>query len=341
MVKKKIAFIGTGFIAQICHLPSYTKNKKVKIIAICDQNPKALKYVANKYKIKHTYKNYKNLIHDQKDLDAIILTVPRHETYKISKEILKNKINLFTEKPMALSKKSALELVNLAKKNNLIYTVGHMKRHDESIKYLKKLFLKNNFKFNSLQNVYYESFAGDSFGKLKKLIKKNKKYKSHFINFDVLKNKVPKKNKINYLKFLNTHSHAINLLRYLFGDISLQFNNINKFGDGLIGFKKQKKMFLLNARRLYSNDWHEKIIFNFEKFKVFLSFPMPMKIKQPERLSILNLKTSKSRVIRLKNSWSFANQSKSFINCLFSKKNVVNNAKNSVEDLNIIEKIFI
>ena len=133
-----------------------------------------MKYVANKYKIKHTYRNYKNLIRNQKDLDAIILTVPRHETYKISKEILKNKINLFTEKPIALSQKSALELVNLAKKNNLIYTIGHMKRHDESIKYLRKLFLKNDFKFNFLQNVYYESFAGDSFGKLKKLIKKIK-----------------------------------------------------------------------------------------------------------------------------------------------------------------------
>ena len=78
MGKKKIAFIGTGFIAQICHLPNYSKNKKVKIVSICDQDPKTLKYVANKYKIKHTYRNYKNLIRNQKDLDAIILTVPRH-----------------------------------------------------------------------------------------------------------------------------------------------------------------------------------------------------------------------------------------------------------------------
>ena len=57
----------------------------------------------------------------------------------------------------------------------------------------------------------------------------------------MLKNKVPKKNKINYLKFLNTHSHAINLLRYLFGDINLEFNNLNKFGEGLIGFKNKRK----------------------------------------------------------------------------------------------------
>ena len=341
MIKKKIAFIGTGFIAQICHLPNYKKNKNVKIIAICDEDPKVLKNVANKYKIKHTYKNYKNLIRDRKDLDAIILTVPRHETYKISKEILKNKINLFTEKPIALSKKSAFELVNLAKKNNLIYSVGHMKRHDESIKYLKRLFKTKDFKLDSLQSVYYESFAGDSFGKLKKFIKVNKRYKSHFINFDVLKNKVPRKNIINFLKFLNTHSHAINLLRYLFGEINLVFNNLNKFGNRIIGFQIRDKMLILNTRKIYSNTWHEKIIINFDKFKVNLSFPMPMKNRQTQRLSILNLKTSKNKIIKLKNNWSFANQAKSFIDSLYTKKNKINNAKNSIEDLNIIEKLFV
>ena len=341
MVKKKIAFIGTGFIAQICHIPNYAKNKKIKITAICDQDPETLKRVAKKYKIKNVYENYKSLIREHKDLDAIILTVPRHETYKISKEVLKNKINLFAEKPIALSKKSALELVKIAKKNKLIYTIGHMKRHDESIKYLKKLFVKDDFNFNSLSNVYYESFAGDSFGKLKKLIKKNKNYKSHFINFDVLKNKVPKKNKINFLKFLNTHSHAINLLRYLFGNINLVFNNINKIGEGIISFKKQNKMFILNTKKIYSNNWHEKIIFNFEKFIIYLSFPMPMKIKQSDRLTILNLKTSKKKKIKLKNNWSFSNQSRSFVDSLFSKKNITNNAKNSIEDLNIIEKLFV
>ena len=167
--------------------------------------------------------------------------MPRHEIYKISKATMKNKINLFAEKPISLSKKSAEELYEISKKNKLIYTIGHMKRFDESIKYLKKgLFKTKDFKLNSLQSVYYESFAGDSFGKLKKFIKRNKRYKSHFINFDVLKIK-SQKNIINFLKFLNTHSHAINLLRYLFGEINLVFNNLNKFGNRIIGFQIRDK----------------------------------------------------------------------------------------------------
>ena len=68
---------------------------------------------------------------------------------------------------------------------------------------------------------------------------------------------------------------------------------------------------------------------------------MPMKIRQTQRLSILNLKTSKNKIIKLKNNWSFANQAKSFIDSLYTKKNKINNAKNSIEDLNIIEKLFV
>lgn len=340
MVKKKIAFIGTGFIAQICHLPNYKKNKKVKIIAICDEDPKVLNYVANKYNIKHTYKNYKNLIRNQKDLDAIILTVPRHETYKISKEILKNKINLFTEKPMALSKKSAIELVNLAKKNNLIYSVGHMKRHDESIKYLKNLFKYKDFNFKSLQSVYYESFAGDSFGKLKKFIKKNKSYKSHLINSEVRKNKVPVKNKIKYLRFLNTHSHAINLLRYLFGEISIKHNYLKNNEERIIILEKNKKVFLLNTRKIFSNNWHENLIINFDKYKISLNFPMPMMAKQPDRLSILNIVNSKNNKVKLKKTWSFQNQSIEFVKSLSDPTKNICRGKDCVNDIKLIEQIF-
>ena len=341
MIKKKIAFIGTGFIAQICHLPNYANNKKVEIVAICDNDLKIAKFVAKKFKIKNVYKNYKDLINYEKKIDAIILTVPRHLTYEISKEILKNKINLFSEKPMALSKKSALELTKIAKKNKLIYVIGHMKRHDEKIKYFKNLLNKKDYNINSLKSIYYESFAGDSFGKLKNLIKKNKKYKSHFLNYDVNKNKVPKDKKIRFLKFLNTHSHAINLLRYLFGELKLEFNYLNLDGEGIVGFKKNNKIFLLNSRKIFSNNWHENISINFSKFKVKINFPMPMKIKHQNTISITNLKNSQTRIIKLKNNWSFKNQANSFVQNLYSKKNLICQGSDCVEDLNIIESIFL
>ena len=300
MNKKKIAFVGTGFISQICHLPFFHKHKKIDIVALCDTDLKTAKKVQKKYKISNVYYDYKMLIKNEKKLDAIVLVVPRHKTFEISKYILKKKINLFSEKPMALSEYNAKKLVEIADQNKVQYLIGHMKRHDESIGYLKKLFKKKDFNFLNLKNVYYESFAGDSFGKLKKLIIKNKKYKSHEISYDVMKNNIPYIKKETYLKFLNTHSHAINLLRYLFGEIKLKFKNLDNNGEGIIGFEKGNKLLILNTRKIYSNDWHEKMIINFKDYQISLNFPMPMMKNQPDRLRILNLKTYKTKIIKLK-----------------------------------------
>ena len=54
---KKIAFIGAGFIAQICHLPIYSQIKEVKIVAVCDKDLTLSKKVARKFNIENVYQN--------------------------------------------------------------------------------------------------------------------------------------------------------------------------------------------------------------------------------------------------------------------------------------------
>ena len=106
-MKKNIAFIGAGFIAQICHLPIYSQLKQVNIVAICDKDLILAKKVAKKFNIKNVYYDHIEMLKDQKKLDAVILVVPRHNTFSVSKDVLEKGINLFTEKPMALSLRSA------------------------------------------------------------------------------------------------------------------------------------------------------------------------------------------------------------------------------------------
>ena len=100
---KKIAFIGAGFIAQICHLPIYSQIKEVKIVAVCDKDLTLSKKVAKKFNIENVYQNHIEMLNNHKNLDAVVLVVPRHNTFNVSKDILKRGINLFTEKPMDLS----------------------------------------------------------------------------------------------------------------------------------------------------------------------------------------------------------------------------------------------
>ena len=68
---------------------------------------------------------------------------------------------------------------------------------------------------------------------------------------------------------------------------------------------------------------------------------MPMKNKQQNTLTITNLKSSITKVIKLKNNWSFENQANSFVNNLYSKKNLTCSGEECIEDLSIIENIFL
>jgi predicted dehydrogenase len=340
MKKINLVFIGAGFITQICHLPNFANNKKVKIQAICDPDYKLAKKIGKRYSINKIYKNHSDLLLNEKKIDAAVLSVPRHKTSSIAFDILEKGINLFSEKPMAQSLQAAKRLVEISQKKKLKYVLGHMKRFDESVIFLKKLFNSKEFNLNSLISVYYKSFAGDSFGHFRKFINKNKTYKPHSLSNEAFNNNILRNNRILYLKFLNTHSHAINLLRYLIGELKIEKKNIDKNGEGLVYFKKKNKDIILSTRFLYSNTWHEEVEFIFKNFKIVLTFPMPLLINQPGRVVITNFENSKKNIISLKLNWSFANQAKAFIDYLTINKKNPCTAKNCLDDLKIIEKIF-
>jgi hypothetical protein len=321
-------------------LPNFANNKKVKIQAICDPDYKLAKKIGKRYSINKIYKNHSDLLFNEKKIDAAVLSVPRHKTSSIAFDILEKGINLFSEKPMAQSFQAAKRLVEISQKKKLKYVLGHMKRFDESVIFLKKLFKSKEFNLNSLISVYYKSFAGDSFGHFRKFINKNKNYNPHSLNNEAFNNNISSKNRIIYLKFLNTHSHAINLLRYLIGELKIEKKNIDKNGEGLVYFKTKNKNIILSTRFLYSNNWHEEVEFIFKKFKIVLTFPMPLLINQPGIIVITNFENSKKKNISLKFNWSFANQAKAFIDYLIINKKNPCIAKSCLGDLKIIEKIF-
>ena len=109
--------------------------------------------------------------------------------------------------------------------------------------------------------------------------------------------------------------------------MELKFKYLDNQSNGIIGLKSSNKIFLLNTRKIFSNDWHENIFINFNNFKIKVNFPMPMKNKQQNTLTITNLKSSITKVIKLKNNWSFENQANSFV-IIFTQKNLTCSGEN-------------
>ena len=139
--KIKLAWIGYGFVGQVAHLSSFSNIPDVEIVALSELREELGKKSCRRFGIKKFYRDYKKMLANEK-VDAVICIVRRYQTYRIAKEILNRKINLFTEKPMAPTVNQAKHLVRLAKKNKLIYIVGNMRRHDSGILKARKLFNK-------------------------------------------------------------------------------------------------------------------------------------------------------------------------------------------------------
>ena len=331
-MKVKIGVIGLGFVSQLAHLPSLHYNRKVSIVAICDSNLRLANTIGDKYNINNIFSSYEDMI-NKIDLDGIILAVNKNNTAEISKFILSKGINLLTEKPSALNSLEASRLTKISKKNKCVYLTGYMKRHDPGIISLEKELRKKNL--GRLINVYYEHLSGDSYafpfeyhvGKTRKEIKKSTLNK----NFNSKKN--------NYLKFLNTHCHSINLLRYFLKKIDFKKSFLNENGEGFINFKSGKINIILNNQYSKSKNWRENIVFYFKQGTIKLDIVKPFLKNVSSKYLIYKFGKNTNLKTNHKPIWCFKKQMDYFISLITNKKKNVN-SHDSYKDILLIEKIF-
>lgn len=130
--KVKVALIGAGGMANGMHYPSLAEFKDVDIVGLCDLVPEKLKETAERFHISKTYNDYRKMIEETAP-DAVYALMPPHHVYDIAAWILNQKLNLFIEKPLALTTYQARTLAHHAEKNGCITMVGFQRRHVPAI----------------------------------------------------------------------------------------------------------------------------------------------------------------------------------------------------------------
>jgi len=144
MKKINIAFIGCGRVAQ--HYKSLLQDKPINdlnVIAVFDLNIKTAKNFSERFS-ENYLDNFDNLLKIN-SIDLAILCTPSGEHFKQAKILIKNKINLLVEKPLTLTPEKSQELIDLAKKNQVLLNVAFQNRLNPSIQILKKTFDEKRF----------------------------------------------------------------------------------------------------------------------------------------------------------------------------------------------------
>tara|TARA_Y100000310_G_C20557110_1_gene751119 strand:- start:204 stop:1190 length:987 start_codon:yes stop_codon:yes gene_type:complete len=135
MEKLNIGVIGLGVMGTN-HARVYSELENVNLVAICDSNIETLDLLSTKYNT-NKYSNHKDMLDNEK-IDAVSLCVPTLLHKNIALDIIKNKINLLIEKPIATTTDEATEIINQAKDNNIKLMVGHIERFNPVVTELKK-----------------------------------------------------------------------------------------------------------------------------------------------------------------------------------------------------------
>lgn len=137
----RVGVIGLGAMGQN-HVRVYSLMTNVKLVGVVDINRKILNATAKTYKIT-PYADYREMINNE-NLDIISLAVPTSNHYQLAKEILRKKINLLIEKPLAVSEEECKKIIEFAKQHRIILGVGHTERFNPVITELKKRILAGN-----------------------------------------------------------------------------------------------------------------------------------------------------------------------------------------------------
>jgi predicted dehydrogenase len=141
MVNKiKIGVVGTGHLGTI-HTRLWKTHSNVELIGIYDVDTKR----ASKLAEEHGFTSFSTLDDAIANCDALTIAAPTSIHYEIAKKCIENNVHCLIEKPITENYSEAVDLINTAKKRNLVIQVGHVERFNPALAALKHYNLAPKF----------------------------------------------------------------------------------------------------------------------------------------------------------------------------------------------------
>lgn len=136
----KIGIIGCGGIANGKHMPALKQLSDVRMVAFCDIIEEKAVQAAKAYGTPDAkvYTDYKELLKDP-DIVSVHVCTPNKSHSFITIDALNAGKHVLCEKPMAKTAAEAEKMLEAAKKNNRLLTIGYQGRFNPDVQYMKKV----------------------------------------------------------------------------------------------------------------------------------------------------------------------------------------------------------
>ncbi|HEV2127817.1 MAG TPA: Gfo/Idh/MocA family oxidoreductase [Thermomicrobiales bacterium] len=132
----RVGVIGCG--AGIFHLNGYSKDPRVKIVALAGLDTDRCERLAKDFEIPRVYTHYQDLLGDS-DIDAVSVVVPNHLHLPVSKAAFEAGKHVLVEKPLAGTVADGEQMVALAKEHGKLLGIAFQRRWRHDVQIVREL----------------------------------------------------------------------------------------------------------------------------------------------------------------------------------------------------------
>ena len=213
-----IGIIGMGMVGQMCHLANFVSNPACRVVAIADLRPDLLAAAAARFGISRAYQTHRELLDDDK-VSGVVVVTRRRATGAIVLDALNSGRHVLSEKPMAYTFDQAATLVDAARKRELVYSIGYMKRHDAGVTRARQLLerVRADGSLGRIVGSHAWCFGGLTGASPDSFVMTTEERPEGLELWQDGPNWMPADVRPRYDVFLNVFSHIINLARHLLG----------------------------------------------------------------------------------------------------------------------------
>lgn len=122
-----VIILGTGGITQKAYYPLLTQWEDVHICGIYSRTKEHMQAACARWNIPYGSTKIEEIL--KLDAKAAFLLTNKESHFELAKMLLENGLDVYLEKPFTETSQQALELANLAKKNDRILMVGYNRRY--------------------------------------------------------------------------------------------------------------------------------------------------------------------------------------------------------------------
>ncbi|MCB5245255.1 MAG: Gfo/Idh/MocA family oxidoreductase [Candidatus Cloacimonadaceae bacterium] len=143
MENLRLGLVGCGRISKN-HFEAISQIPEAEYVAVADIIPERAEEAAKTYNIPSFYTDYHQML-EKEQLDAVSICTPSGLHPAIGIDVAKHKINVITEKPMAISVEGADKLIHACDENNVQLFVVKQNRLNTTMQLLKQAVDKGRF----------------------------------------------------------------------------------------------------------------------------------------------------------------------------------------------------